>query len=79
MDKIAKLLQKIGLPERQKLLDIVEQLLTSQTDNLNIVKVKNTDFFRLKFGRFRIIFHKDGQEPVIDSIRLRNKNTYKDL
>ncbi|MBL7022281.1 hypothetical protein ISR92_03130 [Patescibacteria group bacterium] len=79
MDKLKKLLQKVSLKDRKKLLAIVEKLLQGEENNFNIIKIKNTDFWRLKTGRFRIIFHKENRQIIIDSIRLRNDNTYKDL
>ncbi len=76
MDKIEKLLKKISQKDREKLLCIIEELLTGRKKGLNIQKIKNSDFYRLRFGRFRIIFHYEG-ETIIDSIKLRNENTYK--
>ena len=48
-------------------------------DNLKIIKIKNTDFFRVRFKQFRIIYHEENGEVIIDSIKLRNENTYKNL
>ena len=44
---------------------------------LNIKKLQNSDFYRVRKGRFRIIFHIEKKTVVIDSIKLRNENTYK--
>jgi len=56
----------------------VIQSLIAGDQKLNVVKIKNTDFYRLRSKNFRIIFHKtDG--VIIDSIKLRNNNTYKNL
>ena len=79
MDKLKKLLQRISVKDRQMLLVIVNQLLQNKLSGLNIIKIKNTDFLRLRKGKFRIIFHNENGDIVIDSIRLRNKNTYKNL
>jgi len=79
MDKIKKLLQAISMKDREKLLDIIERLLKGEKIGLNIIKIKKTDFFRLKTGRFRIIFHKEKNQIIIDSIRLKDDNTYKKL
>ena len=76
MDKIEKLLRKISEKDRERLLVIVEKLIRGNTKGLNIQKVKNTDFYRLRSGRFRIIFHYEDKRIIIDSIKLRNKNTY---
>jgi len=78
MNKIEKLFRKISKKDREDLLDLVGRIIDGK-DGLNIVKIKNTDFFRLKHKNFRIIFHKNDGEVVIDSIRLRNENTYRNL
>lgn len=78
MNKIEKLLLKISEKDRIKLLRILE-IIVSGGDNLNIIKIKNTDFFRVRFKQFRIIYHKKNREVIIDSIKLRNDNTYKNL
>jgi len=78
MDKIKKLLLKISKKDREGLLGLLELIINNSKD-LKIIKIKNTDFFRVRFKQFRIIFHKDDGEVVIDSIKLRNENTYKNL
>jgi len=78
MDKIEKLLRKISDKNRKKLLNLIA-LIVSNNEKLKIVKIKNTDFFRVRHGDFRIIFHNEDGEVIIDSIKLRNKNTYKNL
>ena len=78
MNKIEKLLLKISKKDRINLLRLLE-IIVSGGENLNIVKVKNTDFFRVRFKQFRIIYHKGNGEVIIDSIKLRNENTYKNL
>jgi mRNA-degrading endonuclease RelE of RelBE toxin-antitoxin system len=78
MNKIEKLLRKISKKDGNDLLCAVRQIIDSDKD-VKSVKIKNTDFFRVRHGQFRIIFHKDGDEIIIDSIRMRNDNTYKGL
>ncbi|MDD2656371.1 MAG: hypothetical protein PHQ18_02250 [Patescibacteria group bacterium] len=79
MDKIEKLLRKISQKSREQLLLVISKLLSGQNTGLNIKKLKGTDFFRLRSGRFRIIFHYEdnSKEIIIDSIKLRDENTYK--
>jgi len=79
MDRIEKLLRKISRQDRQRLLEIVEKLLTGQKSGLDVIKLKDTDFYRLKSGRYRIIFHYQANQVIIDSIKLRNERTYKGL
>lgn len=78
MDKIKKLLRKISCKNREKLLIVIDRL-ESGDKSLKVEKIKNSDFFRVRSGDFRIIFHFDGKEAVIDSIRLRDDKTYKNL
>ena len=79
MNKIEKLLRKISQSDRKRLLDLIECLIKNNYQGLNISKIKNSDFFRLKSGRYQIIFHKEQQEIIIDSIKLRNKKIYQGL
>lgn len=78
MNKIEKLLLKISEKDRINLLRVLG-IIVSGGDNLKIKKIQNTDFFRARFQQFRIIYHKENEEVIIDSIKLRNENTYKNL
>ena len=76
MDKIEKLLRKISNKDRERLSKIIDKLLRGEKKNLDIKKIKDAEFYRLRSGRFRIIFHKEEKDIIIDSIKLRDKNTY---
>lgn len=76
MDKIQKLLMKISRDDRSRLLETIEKLLSGDK-KLDIKKIKNTDFYRVRSGKFRIIYHKEKAEIIIDSIKMRNEKTYK--
>ncbi|MCK5416028.1 hypothetical protein KAI92_01215 [Candidatus Parcubacteria bacterium] len=78
MNKIEKLLRKISKKERNNLL-ICVNIIISGDSKLKTVKIKNTDFYRTKYKQFRIIFHKEKNEIIIDNIRMRNESTYKNL
>jgi len=77
MDKIEKLLRKISKKQREKLFSIIKKLLSKDKKGLDVKKIKGTEFYRLRSGRFRIIFHKENKEIIIDGIKLRDENTYK--
>ena len=79
MDKIEKLLRKISHPDRERLLKIISKLLSGEKKDLDIKKIKGAEFYRFRSGRFRVIFHYEGasKEIIIDSIKLRDENTYK--
>jgi len=77
MDKISKLFKKIGEKDRKALLAAMEKLADSeQRGSLDIKKIEDTDFLRLRQGKFRIIFHYSQKDVIIDSIRMRNESTY---
>lgn len=78
MDRIEKLLRKISRKDREKLLLLIEMIL-KKNKKIKIIKIKNTDFFRVRYGSFRVIFHTESGEIIIDSIKSRNDNTYKNL
>jgi len=79
MDEIEKRLQKVTTKEKITLLAIIDKLLENNLSGLDIKKLKGTDFYRARCGRYRIIFHKekDTKEIIVDAIKLRNENTYK--
>ena len=78
MDHIAKLFRKISKKDRESLKSLVLLLQdTKERKKLNIKKLQNSDFYRIRKGRFRIIFHLEKKNVIIDSIKLRNENTYK--
>lgn len=79
MDEIEKLFQKISKKDRIALQNVIENLLNKK-QNINIKKLQGSDFYRIRKGSFRIIFHYDLEKKIIiDSIRLRNENTYKNF
>ena len=77
MDKIEKLLRKISKKQREFLLGVIKKLLSGKNEGLDIKKLKDTDFYKLRSGRFRVIYHKESKEIIIDAIKLRDENTYK--
>ena len=78
MDHIAKLFKKISKKDRESLRSLVLFLQdVKERKKLNIKKLQNSDLYRVRKGRFRIIFHIERKSVVIDSIKLRNENTYK--
>jgi mRNA-degrading endonuclease RelE of RelBE toxin-antitoxin system len=80
MREIEKLLRKISAKERASLLGFLEQLSAQiKRNSLDIKKLAGSDLYRARKGSFRIIFHYEKNAPVVDSIRLRNDNTYRDV
>ena len=79
MDKISKLLKKIHAKDRQRLLLVIETIMASPKTQIETKKIKNTDFYRIRSGKFRIIFHYDSNEMTVDSIKIRREDTYKNI
>jgi len=77
MNKLEKLLRKISEKERKLLKEIINKLIIGKVEEMDIKKIKGADFLRLRKGRFRIIFHYNKNNVIIDSVKIRNENTYK--
>lgn len=76
MNEIEKLFRKIAKKDRIALQVFIENLLNKK-QNIDIKKLKGSDFYRARKGNFRIIFHYNlKKEIIIDSIRIRNESTY---
>lgn len=78
MDELQKLFRKLTKKEREQLVRYVTALETTPAD-FNVVKLKGTDFYRARKGRWRFIFHYVGKDVVIGNIRLRDEKTYRDV
>lgn len=80
MDEIEKLFRRISKKERENLLKLVDSI-QNDSDSLSkhIQKLTGTEFYKIRKGRYRIIFHYSQKDIVIDSIKLRNEKTYRDL
>jgi mRNA-degrading endonuclease RelE of RelBE toxin-antitoxin system len=80
MDKLDKLLQKIPKQDREVLINLMVLLSHKQLEGLDIVKIKESPYYRLRKGRFRIIFYYGAREEfIIKTVRIRNEKTYKNI
>ena len=80
MDATEKLLRKVSRDDRATLNKLTDDLQDpSERKKMDIIKLKGGDYFRVRKGKFRANFHFEGKEAIIDSIRLRNEKTYRDL
>ena len=79
MKKIEKLFKKINKRDRERLLVLTEKLISKNTERLNIKKITDSDLYRLRSGKFRIIFHHEKEKIIIDSIKLRTEKTYRNI
>ena len=78
MNKIEKLFKRMGKKERVVLVDGISKLIAGKKSQ-SIKKIRSTNFYRLRIGNFRIIFHRENSDFIIDDIRLRNEKTYKKI
>jgi len=81
MDKIRKLFLRLPRKERLYLQSFIDNLVNDNTfRNAHVKKLKGSDLFRARKGRFRIIFHYEhSRSIVIDSVKIRSESTYRDV
>ena len=80
MNQTEKFLRKIGRRERVLLLTIIDALSTQEGRvKYHATKLKGSDYYRVRHGAYRIIFHLEDDIAVIDATRLRNEKTYRDI
>lgn len=79
MDEIEKVLHKANKKNRARLLEVMMKLRLGNSEGLNIIKLTNSTYFRVKVGDYRIIFLIDKKEETIEikSVLRRNEQTYK--
>ena len=79
MDALAKLFNKLSLKEQLALLQLFEDIKDpKKRETLDMKKLTGGEFYRVRKGKFRVIFHHEGGRTVIDATRLRNEKTYRD-
>lgn len=77
MHEIEKLL-KISQSERNDHLVIIDSLdIKNERKRLQPIKLKGSNVYRIRVGRFRIIFHMENGVATTDAVRLRNEKTDK--
>jgi len=78
MDKIKKILNKVPKNIREKILLTIFLLEKGLTKNMDIKKIRNSKkLYRIRVGKYRIFFMKEGNNLIIDNISKRDENTYK--
>jgi mRNA-degrading endonuclease RelE of RelBE toxin-antitoxin system len=79
-DEIAKFLAKVTQQERIFLVKLIDNIVKNAVSQHNVKKlVGSKDIFRLKKGKFRIIFKKTANDCLIISISRRSEKTYRDF
>ncbi|MCF7833746.1 MAG: type II toxin-antitoxin system RelE/ParE family toxin [Candidatus Pacebacteria bacterium] len=77
MKKIDKFLQKIDKKNRNIIEQIVHLIIAGNLSMLDTKKLKGSNtMYRVRVGKVRIIFGKEGNQNIIYSISLKNDHTY---
>jgi mRNA-degrading endonuclease RelE of RelBE toxin-antitoxin system len=80
MEKIKKYLLKLSRGEREKLENIIAQIVDGTFDDLDVKKLKGqVDIYRVRAGSSRVIFKKTDKDSFILDVSRRNDSTYKKL
>lgn len=80
MDKIEKILRKLSKKEQQVLILLMIQIKKDFTKIPGLIKLTGyINLYRIRIGRYRIIFKKTPQNIEIIKIGRRNDQTYKNL
>lgn len=81
VDRVDKALDKLP-PKQQKIyVELIQKILSGKIDQLDVVKLKNTDnVYRVRKGVYRIIFQKmkEGKVNII-AFEHRSDRTYHDF
>ncbi len=78
MDKIEKALRAIPLRDRSRIEEAIILLLARKLETLQCGKLQGYDcIYRVRVGRYRIIYYDDGDNIVIKAIKKRNESTYR--
>jgi mRNA-degrading endonuclease RelE of RelBE toxin-antitoxin system len=79
-DEIKKFLVKVSLPERLLIKNLIKKIVNNNLQGLQIKKlVGSTDIFRIRKGKFRIIYKRMKSDYIIMSIERRSEKTYKNF
>lgn len=80
MNKTEKLLQKLNASTRGQIEMALLRLYAGELEGLDIKKIKgSTEIYRLRVGKYRVIYKQlNGRNELVE-ISLRNEKTYKNL
>ncbi|MCK5061172.1 hypothetical protein KAR28_01320 [Candidatus Parcubacteria bacterium] len=79
MDKIKKFINKLSPKEKNTLISKIKQLENREIKGLDIKKIKDSGYFRLRSGNIRLIFYYKNGDFVIEAVGSRNSTTYKNI
>ncbi|MGH7196085.1 MAG: type II toxin-antitoxin system RelE family toxin [Candidatus Saccharimonadales bacterium] len=80
MDKINKALAKVPLKQRIAIDEANDAIKANKLKGLDIKKVKGSNnIYRVRVGRYRIVFQNAGEQNIILQVAKRDEQTYKDF
>ena len=79
MDRTEKFLNSINRKQRILIENKISLLIKREINGLDIKKIKGTDFFRMRVGKIRIIFHYKKSNFVLEFVGRRNDKIYKKI
>lgn len=74
MDSTQKLLNKINKKDKIRILEVMKKILQRE---LQGIKLKNTNQYRVRIGNYRIKYSIKDKKIIIEEVRRRNEKTYK--
>lgn len=77
MNDIEKLLRRVSPHDKIILLETLHALECGETEKFRIEKLSGNDFYKMRKGNFRFVFHYENEAIVVDTVRLRNEKTYR--
>lgn len=78
MPRVKKFLSRFSKEEREIIEFLLEKIISLNWRNLDIKKLRGyQNIFRVRRGRIRIIFYRNGGEIRIINIERRREDTYK--
>ena len=80
MKKVEKQLRSIPRQDRERAMNVMEQITQRNFLGLDRKQLKGSQyFFRVRVGNYRIIYFDDGINIVFESIGRKNETTYSDF
>ena len=77
-DAITKFITKLSKNERLVILGIIKKITSNNLTGLQIKKlVGSNDIFRVRKGKFRIIYRKTKTDCIVISVDRRSETTYR--
>ena len=74
MDSTQKLLKKINKKDKSRILEVIRKLLKGE---LQGIKLTDKNQYRVRIGDYRIKYIIKDRNIIIEEVRRRNENTYK--